>query len=392
MNFRTSRAGMVLRIAVCAALAFCLSSGRPLAAGSPIPELTPSPHYRGEPPMRVLRVASSDPACGRECPEWISVEGIITPGSAATFARLIADLGGRRLPVLISSHGGSVREALEMGRLIRAKGLAVAVARTFVANCPERARVCPDARGQAIVGGATCASACPLVLAGGVERLIGPTPLVGVHQITTIMKEIEGAERPTKTIRIYEQDWVDKTVENYLTMMGVGDPVMTLLRKTPATSIRWLSPDEIRSSGLATEELDLGQPILVAGANGLNGRSFDTTARPDLFTATAENHDGAGSKLALTYRRGGGALEVALTGAGAKAAGGTMTAGGGGPLPLKPADDETARGLLSRDRFCEMGRDSRVVVTPAASAAPSSGGISFDFAPGVQALLGEACP
>jgi hypothetical protein len=342
--------------------------------------------------MRVLRVASSDPACGRDCPEWISVEGVLTPGSAASFARLIADLGGRRLPVLISSHGGSVRDALEMGRLIRAKGLAVAVARTLVANCPERARDCPDARGQAIVGGATCASACPLVLAGGVERLIGPTPLIGVHQITTILRESEGAERPTRTVKIYEQAWVDKTVEDYLTGMGVGDPVMTLLRKTPAVSIRWLTFDEIRSSGLATEELDLGQPILVDGANGLNGRSFDKTARPDLFMATAENHGGAGSMLALTYRRGGGALEVALTGVGAKSAGGTMTAGGGGPLLLKPADDETARGLLSRDRFCEMGRDSRVAVTPASSAAPSPGGISFDFAAGAQALIAEACP
>jgi len=68
-----------------------------------------------------------------------------------------------------------------MGQMIRVKGLAVAVTRTFIANCAEPARVCPDARGQPIVGGAVWASACPFVLAGGVVRLIGPTPLVGVH-------------------------------------------------------------------------------------------------------------------------------------------------------------------------------------------------------------------
>ena len=84
-----------------------------------------------------------------------------------------------------------------MGALIRSKGLVVAVARTMIANCPERARDCPGARGRAIVDGAFCASACPLILAGGVERLVGPAPQVGVHQITTVEKETEGVEHLT---------------------------------------------------------------------------------------------------------------------------------------------------------------------------------------------------
>jgi hypothetical protein len=341
---------------------------------------------------------SSDPGCARDCPEWISVEGIITPGSASAFARVVADPGGRRLPVLISSHGGSVREALAMGQLIRAKGLAVAVARTLVANCPERARDCPGARGRAIVGGASCASACPLVLAGGVVRLVGPSPLVGVHQVTTIMKETEGVEGLTKTVKIYEQDWVDKTVEDYLTVMGVGDPMMTLLRKTPAANIRWLSLDEIRSSGLATGALDPTEPILVAGANGLNGRSFDKTAGPDLLAATAGRKGGDGPILALSYRRGGGALEIALTRQGARlapsVAAWTMTVGEGAPLPLQSATDETARAFLPRDRFCGLRRDSRVVVTPTSSSAPGPDALSFDLsaATGVQGLFAEACP
>ena len=41
-------------------------------------------------------------------------------------------------------------------------------------------------------GGAFCASACPLILAAGVERLVGPVPMVGVHQITEVLKEKEG--------------------------------------------------------------------------------------------------------------------------------------------------------------------------------------------------------
>lgn len=153
--------GSILRSVVLAFVVVGLSIVGALAAGSPIPVLKPSPQRHGDPPMRIVRVTSSDTACEPNCPEWISAEGVITPGSAPLFAKLVAGLDGRRLPVLISSHGGSVRDALEMGALIRAKGLAVAVARTLFSNCPERARDCPNARGQAIAAGAFCASACP---------------------------------------------------------------------------------------------------------------------------------------------------------------------------------------------------------------------------------------
>ena len=59
------------------------------------------------------------------------------PGTAGAFRKAILDLGGRRLPVLISSHGGSLGDALQMGELIRERRLAVAVARTLIADCPE---------------------------------------------------------------------------------------------------------------------------------------------------------------------------------------------------------------------------------------------------------------
>ena len=263
--------------------------------------------------MRIVRVTSSDPACEPDCPEWISAEGVITPGTAPAFAKLVASLGGRRLPVLISSHGGSLRDALEMGVLIRAKGLAVAVARTLDRELPGAGARLPECAGPGDSGGAFCASACPLVLAAGVERLVGPAPLIGVHQITTVMKETEGVAGLTRTVKIYEQGWVDKTVDDYLTQAGVGEPVMTLLRKTPATSIHWLSLDDLKASRLATAALDPAQPILSEGANGLDGRAFEAAAKPLRLTATVADRQGSGAVLALTYRRGGGALELELT-------------------------------------------------------------------------------
>ena len=132
----------------------------------------------------------------------------------------------------------------------------------LIADCPEISPKCPDGPGRAITGGAICASACVLVLAGGVERLAGPVPLIGVHQITTLVKEVEGLAHLKSMRKIYEQRGVDSAVEAYLAAMGVGDPVMTLMRKTPAASIRWLSLAELKASRLATLALDPADPVL----------------------------------------------------------------------------------------------------------------------------------
>src|SRR5580693_4452802 len=237
-------------------------------------DLRPPTRPRGEPPMRFVRIVSAA-ACQPNCPEWLSAEGRIEPGSARAFADAVERLNGRRLPILIHSPGGSVPDAAAMGELIRAKGLAVAVARTLITNCPEASPKCPDGPGTAITGGATCASACVLVLAGGVERLAGPVPLIGVHQITTLVKEPEGLAHLTSTRKLYGQQGIDAEVTDYLAAMGVGDPVMTLARKTPAASVRWLSLAELKASHLATAALDAVEPILIAGANGLNAKAFD---------------------------------------------------------------------------------------------------------------------
>jgi hypothetical protein len=288
------------------ALAFILASliALPSYAG-------PRPPARA-PPMRFVRVTSADPACKPNCPEWLSAEGRIELGSAKVFADAIGSLKGRRLPILIHSPGGSVADAGAMGELIRARGLAVAVARTLIANCPEASPKCPDGPGTAITGGATCASACVLVLAGGVERLVGPAARVGVHQSTTLVSETEGLAHLKSTRKIYEQQGVDAAVEAYLASAGVGDLVMALMRKTPAASIRWLSAAELKASRLATLALDPAEPVLASGANGLNAKAFDgDPPRADLVQATLTKpiaEDGAALEIAIRYRRGGSAV------------------------------------------------------------------------------------
>ncbi len=393
-GFRTAVASAVIALA-----------GLLAASPGALADLKLPPRPRGDPPMRIVRVMSSDPACEPNCPEWISAEGLILPGTAGAFRKAILDLGGRRLPVLISSHGGSVGAALQMGELIRERRLAVAVARTLIADCPRRTPVCPPPRGEAITGGAVCTSACPLILAAGVERLVGPVPMVGVHQITEVLKEREGLAHLTTIRKIHEPDFADAVVQAYLASMGVGDPVMTLLRKTPASSIRWLGLPEMAASRLATQSLDAAAPVLASGANGLNGHAFDGAARTGVLTAKGgatigqpDSSPTLAAEATLTYRRGGGAVEVAVAvrDGGATATGWTLVGSGGERLPIEAGGAGQAGTVIPRERFCALARDGKLVAAPevAGSVAAPQGPVRIELAAmeGVVALLAEACP
>jgi hypothetical protein len=358
------------------------------------------------PPMRFVRVVSADPACQPNCPEWLSAEGRIEPGSARAFAEAVERLKGRRLPILIHSPGGSVPDAIAMGELIRAKSLAVAVARTLIVNCPEAARKCPDGPGAAITGGASCASACVLVLAGGLERLAGPVPLVGVHQITTLVKEPEGLAHLTSTRKLYEQQGIDAEVTDYLAAMGVGDPVMTLARKTPAASVRWLSLAELKASHLETAALDAAEPIATSGANGLNAKAFDGgPPRADLLQmSVAEPVPGRRATVEITfqYRRGGGAVEAEATARPSDTPQAadppspdlnlTLSGAGGEPLQLKTAGTTAPHAVMPRERFCGLARSGATVAGSGPDQSEALPPVELSSMEGAKALIAEACP
>jgi hypothetical protein len=291
-----------------------------------------------------------------------------------------------------------------MGELIREKGLAVAVARTLIANCPDTAPKCPDGPGSAITGGAMCASACVLVLAAGVERLAAPSARIGVHQITTLVSETEGLAHLKSTRKIYEQRGVDAAVKAYLDAMGVGDPVMALMRKTWAASIRWLSPAELKASRLATLALDPAEPILASGANGLNAKTFDgDPPRADLIEANVAQPV-AGSdetiEIAFRYRRGGGLIEAETNERGLKAPEAPLSfalslissAPGGEAVPLPTTGRTPARALIARERFCALARGGATIAAAAPDKPEGFAPVELAAMDGAKALVAEACP
>jgi hypothetical protein len=386
---------------VAQALAVALSS---LLALPSYADLRPRARPRITPPMRFVRVTSAEAACKPNCPEWLSAEGRIELGTAKAFADAVANLKGRRLPILIHSPGGSVADAGAMGELIRAKGLAVAVARTLITNCPEASPKCPDGPGTALTGGAICASACVLVLAGGVERLAAPSARIGVHQITTVVSETEGLAHLKSTRKLYEQKGVDGAVEAYLAAMGVGEPVMALMRKTWAASIRWLSLPELKDSRLATLALDAAEPILASGANGLNGRAFDgDPPRADLVQASIVKPVAGGDAtlaIAFRYRRGGGAVEAEAVERDPKTPQAppspdlslALSAPGVEAFPLRAAGSTPAPTLIPRKRFCALADGSALIASTAAEGPQGFVPVELAAMDGARTLIAEACP
>jgi hypothetical protein len=111
------------------------------------------------------------------------------------------------------------------------------------------------------------------------------------------------------------------------------------------------------------------------------------------MTAKGAASDG-GVETTLTYRRGGGAVEIALAARDdAMAPKGWTLTGAGDPLHVQPAAGASSRATIPRERFCDLAHDGKLTV---AQEGGSAGGalVALDLAAmdGAAALIAEACP
>jgi hypothetical protein len=217
-------------------------------------------------PMTFVIVRSSKPGCEPNCPQWIAAEGEITGATAGQFKAVLAKLGDLKLPVVINSPGGDLRSAIDMGRMIRKRQLSTGVGFTQYEGCRPADKTCklPKSqkgvyRGIALDEEAYCFSACPLVLAGGIERIAGPSAILGVHQVRTTgfqerityretFRIVNGKKKVTgrkivgrKKIKTYEKVGLDKRLRGmlvpYLKQMGVSEVFLVEMEMAPPSSM-----------------------------------------------------------------------------------------------------------------------------------------------------------
>ncbi len=239
------------------------------------------------PSMDFFLVKSASKKCEPDCPTWIYAHGKLEPGTSARFAKFMKTLGKRAYPVVLNSPGGSVESAMEMGRLIRKRGLDVVVGATSFVGCLPRAKDCKLAKADkgiyrgSLISGAICNSACPFIFASGKTRLAGAYNHIGVHRITSFFsrdqvqyrlhyKIIKGQKKVVrKEIVSRKKGKLQSTTEmskdlrkkltTYFAEMGVKSEFLTFVTSTPASDIRRLTSSEMASVGLTTASGEPGE-------------------------------------------------------------------------------------------------------------------------------------
>lgn len=151
----------------------------------------------------------------------LTLTGTIAPGDGARFADWI-DAHEEPAIVFLNSPGGSVLDAIEIGRQLRDMGAATALADTDI-----------------------CLSACPYVLAGGVTRDVAAGAMVGVHQHYFGENIAMPAFLAVEDIQRGQGE-----VMGYLIEMGIDPAIMQPALLTPPDEIYVLLPAEMERFGL----------------------------------------------------------------------------------------------------------------------------------------------
>jgi len=184
-----------------------------------------SPSLTSQPVVKIDIDGRSRPA--------LAISGRIGPAAASWFRDRLdeAHLAAGDV-ILLSSPGGDLTQAVIMGEIIRAHGLATAVG---VADASGRIRP------------AYCASACVFVYAGGKTRYGIEGSALGVHRFVTTAPVHDP---------VADTQRVTGAVLSYMTRMGIASSVVEAMSET--RDVRWLDAREAAAMNLITDPV--GRP------------------------------------------------------------------------------------------------------------------------------------
>lgn len=194
-------------------------------------------------PMRFSWVA-----CEPNCRGWVSAVGIITADSPRDFDEFARgrQLGGAT--IVLDSSGGSVNDAITLGRRFRGLGALTTVGTTFLNQTSQgqRASVRPEAY---------CESMCVFLLLSGKARYVPEAAHVRVHQIWMGDRadDARAASYTAQDMMIVERD-IGRLAKYTFDMGGAGDLLSLALSVPPWEELHELSRDELRLTNLVTTE------------------------------------------------------------------------------------------------------------------------------------------
>ena len=151
----------------------------------------------------------------------------------------------RDLPILFNSDGGLVREAVQIGLILRKNRMTAGVARTVPEGChlgfpldDACRRLMQSKRehkARLYFGGARCGSACVYALIGASTRHVDPGATLRIH--SSIGREI---------------DKTDNSLRRYVVAMGVDPGLVDAAAKIRSRTFRGLSRGDMERFGIET--------------------------------------------------------------------------------------------------------------------------------------------
>jgi hypothetical protein len=211
-----------------------------------------------EKPLEQLAIYAAKGApdsCGPGCDHWIAIEGKIDAGSAARVEHFFHERRDAQRPIYFNSPGGEMRDALAIGRLLRARKVVGRVGRTVVDACPgtqtdDACTLIKTTRDEVVASiatrGVVCGSACTFLLFGTQTREVAPDAVVAVHGAKVAMQfrlNVTEARREEALTKLHDD--ADRQAFAYVDEMGISRDVMTLANSISPDKFRILTRQEL---------------------------------------------------------------------------------------------------------------------------------------------------
>jgi hypothetical protein len=187
-------------------------------------------------------------ACQPDCPGWVSAVGIVTADSPREFDEFARgrQLGG--VTIVLDSSGGSVNDAIALGRRWRDLGALTTVGISLENHTEQgdRSSVAPEAY---------CESMCVFLLLSGKTRYVPEAAHVRVHQIWMGDRadDARASSYSAEDMMIVERD-IGRLAKYTFDMGGAGDLLSLSLSVPPWENLHELSRDELRLTNLVTTD------------------------------------------------------------------------------------------------------------------------------------------
>jgi hypothetical protein len=288
---------------LCAAAFFLILPGVALAGDTQ--QIAPTLEQRKLPMTFTWHGARVD-ACEPDCRNWISAVGVVTNDTPKRFNAFAKARAVKGATMVLDSSGGSVLDAIALGRQWRELGI-----HTTVGAVVERAG--KNGLEREVVPDAYCESMCVFLLLSGKTRYVPEGAHVRVHQIWMGDRadNAKAASYTAQDLTIVQHD-IGSLAKFTFDMGGSGDLLSLALSVPPWEPLHELTPAELRATHILRDDAIAAAPmpsgtvadvVAVSDAKPIQDRFKTKTAEPAApgvtkATKTADAHPATGGATA----------------------------------------------------------------------------------------------